>query len=315
MQGERLRSIAAFLWLSLLFLYACLSGTTALPAEAKIRESGLISSYGSEVFSSFSPLAAGDNPPYNNPFPSGAPGGSASESSSHSQLVPNSETEKNLPTTSFSRSSRIAYLTFDDGPSEEVTPAILNILKQFEVKATFFVVGRHAERHPQIIKQIMSEGHALGNHSYSHKINYIYRNPQTLLEDIRQCEKILNQITGTQPRLFRAPGGSVPYLKSAAIQALQEAGYRYFDWNVCPGDSDGKPHTAEELVEVTLQQASNKERIIVLLHDSYPMANTIEALPAIIEGLQKMGFTFEILTPETEPIHFASHSHRRNRAN
>jgi len=303
-QSERMRLAAAFLWLSLIFLYACLSGTAALSAEAKPRETKAAAVPYNDAF------YENDNLPLSAAL-------RFSENYSSEKIEGNTALSEASPlnqpadTESMRKHARIAYLTFDDGPSEEVTPGILDILKQFEVKGTFFVVGRHAERHPQIIKRIVDEGHALGNHSYSHKITSIYRTPQTLMADIRQCEETLEQITGIQTRIFRAPGGSSPYLKPAAVQALQEEGYTYFDWNVCPGDSDGRLHTAQELTEITLQQASNKDRVIILLHDSYPMTNTLAALPAIIEGLKKMGFVFEILTPETKPIHFPNHRSTR----
>jgi peptidoglycan/xylan/chitin deacetylase (PgdA/CDA1 family) len=104
--------------------------------------------------------------------------------------------------------------------------------------------------------------------------------------------------------IFRAPGGSRPFLKPALAAKVEAEGYHYFDWNVCPGDAVTKGISAADLARITLQQASNKNRIIVLLHDARTMQQTTIALPMIIEGLKEQGFTFAVIEPSTVPIHF-----------
>ncbi|NPV89351.1 MAG: polysaccharide deacetylase [Firmicutes bacterium] len=199
---------------------------------------------------------------------------------------------------------KIAFLTFDDGPSEEVTPIILDVLREHKVKGTFFVVGFNAERHPEVLQRIAAEGHRIGNHSYSHRIKSIYRDSNVLLDEIQSCDNAIASATGLHPRIFRAPGGSRPFLKPALAAKVTEAGYQYFDWNVCPGDAVVNGLTADQMTRITLQQASTKSYIIVLLHDSYTMQQTAKALPRIIKGLQEQGFTFQVIEPDTAPIHF-----------
>ncbi|NLK52347.1 MAG: polysaccharide deacetylase [Syntrophomonadaceae bacterium] len=203
-----------------------------------------------------------------------------------------------------STAHKIAYLTFDDGPSEAVTLKILDTAKAYQIKLTFFVLGSKVEKKPEIVQRAVSEGHTIGNHSYSHHYRTIYKSAENLMSEINQCAEILEATIGFRPTIFRAPGGSRPFLSPEFIEQLTTAGYQYYDWNVCPGDSVGKPKPTQTLIDNVLKQAQGKDRIMVLLHDSPNMHNTAEALPAIIEGLQEMGFTFAPITSTTEPIQF-----------
>jgi peptidoglycan/xylan/chitin deacetylase (PgdA/CDA1 family) len=200
--------------------------------------------------------------------------------------------------------SKVAYLTFDDGPSREVTLPILDIANHYQIKVTFFVIGKQAEKHPEIVQRAFIEGHTIGNHSYSHQYSEVYRTADTLINEINICTNILGEIIGDNPKIFRPPGGSIPFLKEHHIDRLIEKGYIYYDWNVCPGDAAGSPKTPEMLINNTIKQAQGKDRIIILLHDSSRMTSTVKALPSIIEGLKEMGFIFEVITPATEPIQF-----------
>jgi len=203
---------------------------------------------------------------------------------------------------------KIAYLTFDDGPSEAITPKILDTLNEYQVKATFFVIGSWAKRNPELIQRAVKEGHAIGNHTYSHQYKNVYRNTDNFMNEVNACEDVLTEIIGLKPTIFRAPGGSNLYLTDNYIDRLIEANYQYYDWNVCPGDATPIPKSARTLVDIAIRQARDKTRIIVLLHDAPNMRSTAEALPDIIKGLKNMGFSFEVITPETEPIQF-NHKH------
>ncbi|NLK51848.1 MAG: polysaccharide deacetylase family protein [Syntrophomonadaceae bacterium] len=199
---------------------------------------------------------------------------------------------------------KTAYLTFDDGPSREITPLILNTAEKYGIKVTFFMLGRQVEKYPDIAKRAFEKGHAIGNHSYSHQYQQIYQNSESLMQEVNRCSDILYRVIGIRPQIFRAPGGSYPFLKSQHIERLTEAGFQYYDWNVSPGDATGSRKSASTLVHSVLTQAKNKDPIIVLMHDTKNKRSTAEALPLIIEGLQEMGYTFATITPETEPIQF-----------
>lgn len=199
---------------------------------------------------------------------------------------------------------KTAYLTFDDGPSEAVTLQILDTLKEHQVKATFFVLGSRVESHPWIVQRALAEGHGIGNHTYTHRYQKIYANPDAFISEVNQCSNALHAAIGFQPRIFRAPGGSNFRMTKSYAEKLWADNYQYYDWNVCPGDAAPVAKSARTLIDNTLRQAHGKNRIIVLLHDAPNMRSTAEALPEIIKGLREMGFTFAVITPETIPIQF-----------
>ncbi len=144
------------------------------------------------------------------------------------------------------------YLTFDDGPSQN-TDEILDILKEYDVKATFFVVGKTDERSVQAYQRIVAEGHTLAMHSYSHKYDEIYESKESYVEDLTKLQDYLYQITGILPRFYRFPGGSSNTVSKVDIQELiaylNENGITYFDWNIASGDAVSTPLSAEVIVE------------------------------------------------------------------
>lgn len=199
--------------------------------------------------------------------------------------------------------AKVAYLTFDDGPSLQITPRILDITARYEVPVTFFVLGSQAARYPALVQQAAQAGHAIGNHSYSHQYAQIYSSEKSLMQEVNRANDVLAGVIGYKPVIFRAPGGSTMMRKQQA-QCLHAEGYQYYDWNVSPGDASGTYKSAQSLVANTLNQAEGKDRIIVLFHDSAPKQSTADALPAVIEGLKEMGFSFAAINPLTEPIQF-----------
>ncbi len=209
------------------------------------------------------------------------------------------ENESSLP-----KPVKTAYLTFDDGPSEAVTLQILDTLKEHQIKATFFVMGSRVESHPWIVQRALAEGHGIGNHTYTHHYQKVYASPEAFLNEVNQCANVLDSVIGFTPRIFRAPGGSNFKMTSTYAERLWADNYQYYDWNVCPGDAMPIAKSARTLIDNTLRQAHGKNRIIVLLHDASNMRSTAEALPEIIKGLRDMGFTFAVITPETNPIQF-----------
>lgn len=200
---------------------------------------------------------------------------------------------------------KTVYLTFDDGPSAR-TPELLAILEEYDVKATFFVVGKESEEAEQWMRDIVAAGHTLGIHTYSHDYNKIYQSVEAYLEDFNAMYNMILEATGTPPQVFRFPGGSVNAYNGATyrdiISEMVRRGFVYFDWNRMSGDAVRGNVPAETLVENALDQVESMRRVILLMHDSTRFTNVVEALPQIIEGYQAAGFSFAALTPEVKPV-------------
>lgn len=184
------------------------------------------------------------------------------------------------------------YLTFDDGPSDN-TAAILDTLAKYNVKATFFVVGKTDDQSKEMYQRIVNEGHTLGMHSYSHKYSVVYDSLDAFETDFNQLQSYLYDITGQECRLYRFPGGSSNQVSntdmSEFIRFLNEEGVTYFDWNVSSGDATSQAYTADELLNNVLTDVPKYKTSVVLMHDSNTKSTTVEALGPMIAALQGMG--------------------------
>lgn len=193
---------------------------------------------------------------------------------------------------------KTVYLTFDDGPDRKVTPRILDTLKQYDIKATFFVVGNQVDAHPQMLQNIYAQGHRIGNHSYDHIYKKLYENPSNLLEEIHQTEGSIDKALGFEYKndLFRFPGGS--FEKSDALKtAVTQAGYQYYDWNCSGEDASIKgASTSAEILKSVMNTNLGRKKVIVLLHSAAPKSTTADALPQIIRYFMKQGYVFRTLT-------------------
>lgn len=202
---------------------------------------------------------------------------------------------------------KMAYLTFDDGPSER-TGEVLDILNSYGIKATFFVVGREDETSRAMMRRIVAEGHALGMHSYTHDYGQVYGSIESCLEDYDRIRRVIVEATGVSPQLMRYPGGSINGYNGAFYQAMiaemTRRGFVYFDWNVATGDAVGVTRPSA-LVENGLKGCASLRRAVLLMHDSAGKTGTVEALPAIIEGYREAGFNFAPLTPQVVPVVFS----------
>lgn len=195
------------------------------------------------------------------------------------------------------------YLTFDDGPSEENTAAVLDILKAHDIKATFFLVGENVERHPEMAKRIVEEGHTVGIHCYRHDYNQVYASVDAYLEDFQKAYDIILETTGVEVQLFRFPGGSINnYNKEVyedIITAMTEKGCIYFDWNASL--EDAVSHSSpEQLVENGVQSTHGWKKVVMLCHDI--VYNTTQCLETLIDSLPE--YKMEPLTPDVKPIQF-----------
>lgn len=200
---------------------------------------------------------------------------------------------------------KICYLTFDDGPSKN-TLKILDILKQYEVKATFFVIGNCiCENNRNILERIVEEGHAIGLHANNHVYEKFYANETSFLKDYEMLYQTLKNDYGITTALFRLPGGSAckyMYGKgSEYVGKMRERGFSCFDWNVTGEDSVGTP-TVYSIQKNVFERVFRYERPIVLLHDSSIADMTVQALPGMIEKIRENGYDFETLEHREEYV-------------
>lgn len=194
-----------------------------------------------------------------------------------------------------------AYLTFDDGVSAN-TITILDTLKKYNVKASFFITGKSD---PEILKRIVQEGHIIGNHTASHDYKYIYSSIDNFWADFNEEQEYLKSVTGKAPIFVRFPGGSNntvsthygnKQIMNTLTAQMKEKGYLYVDWNVSSGDASGKTLPKNTIVNNVLEGCKGKSEAIVLMHQISSKTTTAQALPEIIEGLQKMGFDIVALS-------------------
>ncbi|WP_315120424.1 polysaccharide deacetylase family protein [uncultured Clostridium sp.] len=199
------------------------------------------------------------------------------------------EKKENIP-----EDKKIAYLTFDDGPSAKITPQILDILKENNVKATFFVLGYMAEENPDVLKRARDEGHAIANHSYSHNYKQLYASTSNFLADIKKNEETIRGILGEyNSKVIRFPGGS--FGKHDFINAVKDAGYHSVDWNALNGDAEAQNVPKEKLVARLKETTLGQKKLYVLMHDAPAKQTTVQALQEIIDYLRDSGYEFGTL--------------------
>ena len=201
------------------------------------------------------------------------------------------------------------YFTFDDGPSTN-TQQILDILKQYNVKATFFVIGKTDDLSKEMYKKIVEEGHTLGMHSYSHKYSVIYDSMSAFEQDFNQIHDYLKEVTGVDCKDYRFPGGSSNQVSNSDmrefIRYLNDRGITYYDWNVSSGDATSQAYTADELIQNVMGDVTKYKTSVVLMHDSAVKPATVEALPALIEQLQGIGAEILPIDENTATVHHVS---------
>lgn len=203
-------------------------------------------------------------------------------------------------------SPNTVYLTFDDGPSSR-TAEILDILKNYNIQATFFIIGKEGKAQPNLLKRMSEEGHSIGIHTYSHVYDKIYSSVENYLYDFNLTYELIQEITGEKPSVFRFPGGSI---NRYSLQNYQEIiaemirrGFTYYDWNASSGDA-GKGVSAASVYSNSIQSSENKSRVILLMHDSAGKSYTVAALPKIIAYYQTKGFQFAPIKNDVTPVVF-----------
>jgi peptidoglycan/xylan/chitin deacetylase (PgdA/CDA1 family) len=202
---------------------------------------------------------------------------------------------------------KIVFLTFDDGSSLTVTPQILEILKEEDVRATFFMTGKTiesgGERAKEIVKEVFEQGNAIANHSYSHNYSTLYPNRvvdvEAFSEDFKKTDEILTDILGPyfSTRVLRCPGGYMSWKQMENLDVyLEENELVSIDWNALNADAEGKRKNANELAEYAINSAAGKDIVVLLMHDTYGKEETAKALPTIIKYFKDNGYSFKTLS-------------------
>ena len=203
---------------------------------------------------------------------------------------------------------KIAYLTFDDGPSIETTPKILETLRNNEIKATFFVLGSNVEKsdtQKELLKEMVKEGHAIGNHGYCHNYSILYpgrvADTTAFINDMEKSENVMKSVLGDDfsTKVIRFPGGHMSWKTGNLDPVLEQHGYTYIDWNVLNGDAEGNGKTVEQLInrlkETITNLCGNDDVLVVLMHDTDAKPTTAESLQQIIDYLKSLGYEFRTL--------------------
>jgi peptidoglycan/xylan/chitin deacetylase (PgdA/CDA1 family) len=215
-------------------------------------------------------------------------------------------TTESKPTTN--PKQKVAYLTFDDGPSG-LTSQLLSTLDANHVKATFFVIGIHAEKYPGSLKKIASYGNVIGVHSWTHDYSYIYKNTDNFLSDFDRLKNYIRQETGTTPSVCRFPGGTnntvsfhynKGHIMKKIVPLVESMGFRYFDWNVSSAEASSPPPSKDRIVNNVVSQCKGKDMVVILFHDA-DNQGYVDAIPEVVTKLRAMGFTFETLSLEKPP--------------
>lgn len=194
--------------------------------------------------------------------------------------------------------NKTAYLTFDDGPSSN-TFEILDILKDLNVRATFFVVGSAITREREdALRRMINEGHTIGIHTYSHICNKIYCSVERFLDDYNTVNQQIYDITGKRVNIYRFPWGSnngyTKGIKDTLIDEMRRRGFACYDWNVDSNDSVGRP-TAYSIRRNIEKDLGAHDYPIILMHDSDIHDLTVQTLPGIIDMIRDKGYVFDTL--------------------
>ncbi len=212
-----------------------------------------------------------------------------------------------MGTVSDDSSKKIAFLTFDDGPSC-LTEGYLDILKEEGVHATFFIIGQQVDDDTDaIIRREIEEGHELGVHTYCHEANKIYSTSDACFEDIMKIRTLLETKYEYKPKFVRFPWGSansyISSFRSDIIARIEESGMDYVDWNVSAEDSVGTP-TVYSIMNNIRKDYSKYDEPVILMHDSGCNKMTLEALKDIIKELKDKGYSFGTLSERSKSCHF-----------
>lgn len=203
---------------------------------------------------------------------------------------------------------KVVYLTFDDGPSKN-TAEVLDVLAEKGVPATFFVIGAETERGVSLYRRMLDEGHAIGLHTYTHRYDEIYASADAYFADIGKLGDHLEKTVGVRPKIFRFPGGSNNSTASPEVLCeikvrAEKQGLCWFDWNALGKDDRSWVSDPWDICQSIVETAGDRKRIVVLMHDDGLRTTAAEAVSMVIDHYRGLGYRFDVLTPETEPVRF-----------
>ena len=305
---------------------------SAVPSDLVKKENGETSSYGLSVLSSQegssgdgesslssipekgeedssshkAPSSSGETSSEGSAAQGGSSGTVSSSSSASEDPYPDMGVSKPDPVQP-EKGDKVVYLTFDDGPSDLTLP-LLDVLDRYNVKATFFNVGIRGETAETAMKETVRRGHVLAVHTYTHEFRSVYASKEAYFEDFKKEWDYIYSVTGVKPDIFRFPGGSINgFNKGTAREIINEMnrrGYTYFDWNVDSGDATGNGIPPQTIYNNVISGVQGKNKAVVLMHNTNRKQTTLDILPKIIEKLQSMGYRFDMLTNQVEPVQF-----------
>lgn len=202
------------------------------------------------------------------------------------------------------------YLTFDDGPSDEVTPKILKILRKYNIPATFFIIN-YSDSDKETLQTMIGDGHTIGIHGYSHDYSEIYSSEEAFMTNVKKLADKLENDFGYMPFVLRFPGGSSNTISrnysegimSKLVKDVSEADYSYLDWNVDSEDATGNNVSVNRIVKNVTEGLKENRNNVILMHDTNAKATTAKALKKIIKYAKKNGFEFYAFQEDTQPVH------------
>ena len=193
---------------------------------------------------------------------------------------------------------KIAYLTFDDGPTKVATPKVLDILKEEDVKATFFVIGKYVKNNPEIVKRAYQEGHYIANHGYDHSNKKLYQSPESFITEVKNTDIEISKAIEVEnycSHIFRFPNGFMSpnnkNQKKEAVKLLEDMNYTYVDWN-CLNNDSVKRYSSFQLLNNLKKSSKNKGTLIVLMHDTKDVSDSSSVLKDSIRYLRDQGYEF-----------------------
>ncbi|EKQ58321.1 MULTISPECIES: polysaccharide deacetylase family protein [unclassified Clostridium] len=199
---------------------------------------------------------------------------------------------------------KVIYLTFDDGPSYKVTNKILDILKENNVNATFFLIGNQIEGREDVVRRIYEEGNSIGLHSCTHNFKRIYSDEDKFIQEMMICRSQIYETIGIAPNIIRFPGGSCRHLSKSYLRKLHANNFKVYDWDLDNNDGINPKIPPYQLYKKAITGSEDKDKIILLMHCTDMNKNTCKALPQIIKYYKSHGFEFKVITEETTELYF-----------
>lgn len=195
------------------------------------------------------------------------------------------------------QNDKVAYITFDDGPSK-YTSQIINILDKNNVKGTFFMVNDNMIVFKDVVKRMNLEGHGTGFHGVTHDIKELYKSEDSAIEEFKTCNRTFYNITGQTSRLVRIPFGSKPYMVESIYKKFIDEGFLVWDWTI---DTEDWKSSEDQIVSNILYYAREKDDIVILLHENQ---RTVDCLDNIITILKERGYEIKPITEDLKPKNF-----------